>query len=60
MYQLNEIEVWRQRREELLREAESERLARRLRPARAARIRNSLLGRARVLAAGDLHTGDNR
>jgi hypothetical protein len=49
MYQMNEMELWNQRRQELAREAEAGRLARRLRtarPKRAARFRSALLGRA--------------
>jgi hypothetical protein len=48
MYQLNETEVWREHRRELLRKAESGRLARRLRtrrPDRVARFRSAFLGR---------------
>jgi hypothetical protein len=37
MYQLNEIDLWRERSHELLREAENERLARRLRAPRSER-----------------------
>lgn len=48
MYQMNEMELWSQRRRELARETESGRLARRLRaarPKRAARFRSALFGR---------------
>ena len=63
MYQPNEIEMWRQHRDELVREAEGERLARQLRaarPSKIARIRNALLGRVPVDAAGVLRAGDGR
>ncbi len=63
MYQMNDIDQWRQHHEDLLLEAERGRLARRLkaaRPVRAVRHWNALLGRgpALVEAAGDLRTGD--
>lgn len=48
MYRMNEIEVWNQRRDELVREAEGEHLARSLRagrPGRAAWLRDVLFGR---------------
>jgi hypothetical protein len=65
MYQPNEIEMWRQHRDELVREAEDQRLARQLRaarPSKVARIRSALLGRGRVPvdAAGGLRAGDSR
>ena len=65
MYQMNELELWNQRRHELLREAEGEHLARRMRatrPKKAAWIRSALLGRSRALvgAPGDLRAGDGR
>ncbi len=65
MYQMNDIDLWRQHREDLLREAEDGRIVRRLkaaRPKRAARRWNALLGRgpALVEAAGDLRAGDSR
>ena len=65
MYQPNEIEMWRQRRDELVREAEGARLARQLRaarPSKVARIRSALLGQGRVPvdAAGVLRAGDGR
>jgi hypothetical protein len=49
MYQLNELDLWHQRRDELLREAENERLARHL---RAARPRMKQLGRAAAFSLG--------
>ena len=66
MYQMNDIDLWRQHHEDLLREAEEGRLVRRLKAARAkraARRWNALLGRAPVLVeagGGDLNTGDGR
>jgi hypothetical protein len=48
MYQLNEFDLWRQRRHELLREVETDRLARRLRssrPKKIGRVRSTLAGR---------------
>ena len=47
MYQVNEMELWIQRRQELVRESDSGRLARRLKGARskmAVRLRGALLG----------------
>jgi hypothetical protein len=44
MYQMNEMELWNQRRHELVHEAESGRLARR--PKKAVRLWGALLGRA--------------
>jgi len=55
MCQINEIELWNQRRHELVREAEGGRLGRRLkaaRPKRAARFRSALLGRALDVPVG--------
>jgi hypothetical protein len=49
MYQMNEMELWNQRRRELVREAEEGRLVRRMRaerPKRAARFRSVLFGRS--------------
>ncbi len=65
MYQMNDMDLWRQHREDLLREAEERRLVRRLkaaRPKRAARRWNALLGSgpALVEAAGDLSAGESR
>ena len=63
MYQPNEIEMWRQHRDELVREAEGERLARQLRaarPSKVARILSALLGQGRAPAAGVLRAGDGR
>jgi hypothetical protein len=48
MYRMDEMDLWTQRRHELVREAENGRLAYRLkaiRPKRAARFRGSLFGR---------------
>lgn len=48
MYQMNDIEMWREHRNELLREAEERRLGRRLRaerPKRSSGIGSTLLGR---------------
>ena len=48
MYRMNEMDLWTQRHNELVREAENGRLARRLRAARPKRIawfRSTLLGR---------------
>lgn len=58
MYQPNGIDLWNQYREDLLREAEGEHLARRhrkARPKRAARLRNAFLGQVLGGAAGNLH-----
>jgi hypothetical protein len=56
MYQMNDLELWHQRRDELLRDAEGERLARRVRarhPKGASRTANgrhiATLRRARAL-----------
>ena len=49
MYQMNDMDMWNQRRNELLREAENGRLMRRLkamRPKGAARFRNMFSARA--------------
>jgi hypothetical protein len=48
MHGMNEMDLWNQRRHELVREAEGGRLARRLRvarPKRVARFRSALFGR---------------
>jgi hypothetical protein len=48
MYRMDEMDLWTRRRHELAREAESGRLARRLRatrPKRTARLRSALFGR---------------
>ena len=55
MYQMNEMELWNQRRHELVREAESGRLARR--PKKAVRLWGALLGRA-LEAPARLRTED--
>ena len=60
-----EMDLWRQHREDLFREAEGERLIRRLkaaRPKRAASFLNAVLGRGRGFgdAAGRLRAGDSR
>ena len=66
MYLLNEIDLLHYRHNELLREAERVRLARRLRsahPKRAARIWNAIRDRFRDRvpgAPGDLRAGDSR
>ena len=44
MYRLNEIDLWRERHRELLREAESGRIARRLRATRPKRDRRTTNG----------------
>jgi hypothetical protein len=64
MYQSNEMDPWRQHREDLLLEAERERLVRQLgaaRPKGAARLRNALLGRGPVPgeAAVNLSAGNS-
>jgi hypothetical protein len=49
MYRMNEMDLWNQRRHELVREAEGGRLARRLgaaRPKRGAWFRSALFGRS--------------
>ena len=49
MYQMNEMELWSERRHELVREARDGRLSRRLRaarPKRVLRFRGALFGRA--------------
>lgn len=51
MHDLNDLDLWRQRREELIREAENERLARRMRMARpnkALRFEGGLLKSVRA------------
>ena len=65
MYQMNELDLWRQHRDDLLREAEGVRLVRRLkaaRPKRVARLRDALLGRGPALGevAGNLSAGHSR
>ena len=47
MYQLNEMEMWREHRQKLLREAERERLSMRLRLARPGRGKMSFAGSVR-------------
>jgi hypothetical protein len=49
MHGMNEMDLWNERRHELVREADGERLARRLRaarPKRVARFRSALFGRS--------------
>ena len=56
-----EIDLWRQHREDVLREAEKARLARRLRAARPkgiTRLRSSLFRRSFGNLAADLRAGD--
>ncbi len=63
MYQLNETEVWRERRRELLRKPESGRLARRLgtgRPERVGRFRSAFLGRISEALVRPLADGGGR
>lgn len=65
MYGANEMDLWHQHREELLREARDARLAGHLkasRPKGAARLWSRLLGRGRKLgeAAGGLPAGEGR
>lgn len=62
MYPLNEPDVQRIRRQELMREVENARLARRLRDERAAGVRSISLGRAmsalRAALVGKPRVGD--
>jgi CSLREA domain-containing protein len=51
MYQLNDIETWREHRSGLLRETEEKRLARRLRPARSKKKRSASAAALGFLAA---------
>ena len=65
MYGASEMDLWRQHREDLLREAEGGRLVRQLkaaRPKRAAGFWSALFGGARDFggAAGSLRAGDSR
>ncbi len=65
MYEMNDLDLWRQHRENLLQEGENGRLVRRLKAARqkrAARLWSALLGRgpAPGEAAGNLRAGDVR
>ena len=56
MHRMNDLDLWRQRRREMLHEAEGEHLARRLRatrPKKAAWIRSTLLGRVHGRALED-------
>ena len=50
MHDLNEMELWRQRREELIREAENRRLVRQLKMARPKKSRHFGAGGSREFA----------